>query len=289
MTQENEMPADPYMRIVTIFDQDPTAGSFLSEGGEGGFAGAVHRMAREIDALRDLLTLYSGGRWSMTTKTAIASPSAVKDFIESAARRSDSRLLEQLESRAADQRAYFDRKQMELPGLEDYMDEDGYLTLPDDIGPLLDERVAHGRFCEADWWLATIQGLREDLKDPSAGEVATLRALLKPFAGSKVSITNGRPTIVSGAGPRDFLNAKAYFGETILPEEGPQTTRNINLLRSALEPFAEAMIAYGDPEELPDDHSVLHAIRDGHLTITGVSMGDLRKAQTVHKNSEREG
>lgn len=267
MTQEKEMPADPYMRIVTIFDQDPTAGSFLSEDGEGGFAGAVHRMAREIDALRDLLTLCADQRSGASA----------------------GQILGQLEAKAADQRAYFDRKQMGLPGLEDYLDEDGYLTLPDDIGPLLDERVAHGRFCEADWWLATIQGLKEDLKDPAADEVASLRSLLKPFAESKVSITNGRPSIVSGAGPRDFLNAKAYFGESIPPAEGPQTTRNIDLLRSALAPFAEAMIAHGDPEELPDDHSVLHAIRDGHLTITGVSMGDLREAQTVHKNSERRG
>lgn len=289
MTQENEMPADPYMRIVTIFDQDPTAGSFLSEDGEGGFADAVHRMAREIDALRDLLTLYSDGRWSMTTKPAIASPSAVRDFIESAARRSDSRLLEQLEAKAADQRAYFDSKQMGLPGLEDYMDEDGYLALPDDIGPLLDERVAHGRFCEADWWLATIQGIKENLNGPAASEVATLRALLTPFAESKVSITNGRLAVIDGAEPRDFVNAREYFGEATPPAEGPQTARNIDLLRSALAPFAEAMIAHGDPAELPDDHSVLHAIRDGRLTITGVSMGDLRKAHTVHKNSGRRG
>lgn len=43
---------DPYLRIVLLFDQDPTAGQFLSEDGEGGFTGAVFRMAREIDALR---------------------------------------------------------------------------------------------------------------------------------------------------------------------------------------------------------------------------------------------
>lgn len=267
MTQEKEIPADPYMRLVIIFDQDPTAGSFLSEDGEGGFAGAVHRMAREIDALRDLLTLCADQRSGTSAD----------------------QILDQLEAKAADQKAYFDRKQMDLPSIEDYFDEDGYLTLPDEIGPLLAERVAHGRFCEADWWLATIQGLKEDLNDPAADELATLRALLKPFAGSKVSITNGRLGIVNGAVPRDFLNAKAYFGETVPPEESPQNTRNIEALRSALAPFAEAMIALGDPEDLPDARSVSHAIREGHLTITGVSMGDLRKARTVYKNSVRKG
>lgn len=45
-------PGDPYMRMVMFFDQDNTAGSFLSEDGEGGFVGAVSRMAREIDRLR---------------------------------------------------------------------------------------------------------------------------------------------------------------------------------------------------------------------------------------------
>jgi hypothetical protein len=202
-------------------------------------------------------------------------------------RTSAGHLLDQLEAKAADQKAYFDRKQMGLPSIEDYFDEDGYLTLPDDIGPLLQERVAHGRFCEADWWLHTIQALKEARKDPSTDEIEALRALLRPFAASKVSITRGRLGIVNGAEPRDFLNAKAYFGEVVPPSESPQTARNVEVLRAALEPFAEAMIAHGDPEELPDDHSALHAIRDGHLTITGVSLGHLRKARTVYENSAR--
>lgn len=44
--------SDPYLRIVMLFDRDATAGSFLREDGDGGFAGAVYRMAREIDRLR---------------------------------------------------------------------------------------------------------------------------------------------------------------------------------------------------------------------------------------------
>jgi len=43
---------DPFLRIVEFFDKDDTAGSFLREDGDGGFVGAIYRMAREIDALR---------------------------------------------------------------------------------------------------------------------------------------------------------------------------------------------------------------------------------------------
>lgn len=42
------------MRIVSIFDRDETAGAFLSEDGDGGFGGAIYRMAREIDRLRSI-------------------------------------------------------------------------------------------------------------------------------------------------------------------------------------------------------------------------------------------
>ncbi len=44
-----------YARIVAIFDTDETAGSFLREDGEGGFASGVYRMAREIERLRAAL------------------------------------------------------------------------------------------------------------------------------------------------------------------------------------------------------------------------------------------
>ncbi len=39
-------------KVVTLFDADATAGSFLREDGEGGFASGISRMAREIDRLR---------------------------------------------------------------------------------------------------------------------------------------------------------------------------------------------------------------------------------------------
>ena len=41
-----------YLRIVEAFDKDQTAGQFLREDGEGGFASGIYRMAREIDRLR---------------------------------------------------------------------------------------------------------------------------------------------------------------------------------------------------------------------------------------------
>lgn len=54
--KQGDPAADPYLRIVMLFDRDATAGSFLREDGEGGFTGAVYRMAREIERLRALNT-----------------------------------------------------------------------------------------------------------------------------------------------------------------------------------------------------------------------------------------
>jgi hypothetical protein len=84
----------------------------------------------------------------------------LKDEIAQARIQGKLEIIEELERKAGAQRAYFDQKQMTLPGLENYMDDDGYVTLPDDIGPLMLEREAHGRFNEADWWLNTIQALK---------------------------------------------------------------------------------------------------------------------------------
>lgn len=49
---EVAQPEFGYMRIVEVFDRNETAGAFLSEDGEGGFAAGVSRMADEIDRLR---------------------------------------------------------------------------------------------------------------------------------------------------------------------------------------------------------------------------------------------
>ncbi len=45
-----------YARIIEIFNKDEIAASFLREDGEGGFSSGVHRMAREIEKMRALLT-----------------------------------------------------------------------------------------------------------------------------------------------------------------------------------------------------------------------------------------
>ena len=70
-------------------------------------------------------------------------------------------LLDQLETMAAAQRAYFARKQQEYPSLDDFLDEEGECKLPADIGPLLQQASANGRFSEADWWLSSIRALKE--------------------------------------------------------------------------------------------------------------------------------
>lgn len=42
-----------WLRIVEAFDKDATANQFLRKDGDGGFAGGIYRMAREIERLRD--------------------------------------------------------------------------------------------------------------------------------------------------------------------------------------------------------------------------------------------
>jgi hypothetical protein len=71
-------------------------------------------------------------------------------------------VLDQLHSKALSQVDYFDRKQREFTCLDDCLDEEGELHLPDDIGPLLRHDHANGRMSEAAWWRDTIQGLKEE-------------------------------------------------------------------------------------------------------------------------------
>lgn len=68
--------ADPYLRIVMFFDQDETAGAFLREDGDGGFPGALYRMAREIDRLRT--TIGNDGRQFMQSLVDDASGEKLK-------------------------------------------------------------------------------------------------------------------------------------------------------------------------------------------------------------------
>lgn len=70
--------------------------------------------------------------------------------------------LDRLEEIAKAQKAYHDRKQHEFPSVDDFLDEEGELHLPADIGPLLSQSSYNGRYSEADWWLSTIQNLKAE-------------------------------------------------------------------------------------------------------------------------------
>jgi hypothetical protein len=134
-------------------------------------------------------------------------------------------LLDELEATADGQRRFFDKKQMEFPGLEDFTDEDGVLRLPDDIAPLLSGHAANGRYSEASWWHGTIRELKQR--------------------------------------------------EAKCPDD-------VGTLLEALQPFAEALLACGDDPALDGRYSLLNAVQDGRLTITGVSIGDVRRAKELY-------
>lgn len=110
--------------------------------------------------------------------------------------------LEALGAKAVGQVEYWRRKQMEFPGLEDLTDDDGYLQLPADIGPLLSGRSANGRYSEADWWLSTIR--------EAAGEVAKSESSertggdLKAFAEAMIACA-----FEGGDAGGDFIQDKA--------------------------------------------------------------------------------
>jgi hypothetical protein len=70
--------------------------------------------------------------------------------------------LDRLEEIAKAQKAYHDRKQHEFPSVDDFLDEEGELHLPADIGPLLSQSSYNGRYSEADWWISTIQKVKAE-------------------------------------------------------------------------------------------------------------------------------
>ncbi|PRD42357.1 hypothetical protein C5748_16315 [Phyllobacterium phragmitis] len=67
-----------------------------------------------------------------------------------------SALLSELLAKVEAQKAYWNAKQRGLPSIEDYTDDEGEVSLPSDIGPLLEQASANGRYSAADWWLSTI-------------------------------------------------------------------------------------------------------------------------------------
>lgn len=65
-------------------------------------------------------------------------------------------ILQAFLEKANQQKIHFNIKQRDLPCIEDFTDEDGIVSLPEDIGPLLQQSHANGRYSEADWWVSTI-------------------------------------------------------------------------------------------------------------------------------------
>jgi hypothetical protein len=114
--------------------------------------------------------------------------------------------LETLGAKAVGQVEYWRRKQMEFPSLEDYFDEDGFLQLPDDIGPLLSGASANGRYSEADWWLSTIREVAGDVVKSEAAERSG--GDLKAFAKSMIACA-----FEGGDANGDYIQEKAVeFG-----------------------------------------------------------------------------
>ncbi|TJW46345.1 MAG: hypothetical protein E5X65_36590, partial [Mesorhizobium sp.] len=83
-------------------------------------------------------------------------------------------VLRELEAEAVGQKAYFEAKQRKFPALEDFTGDDGSLSLPDDISPLLLHEVANGRYSEADWWLSTIRAKIAALSHEGSAPVAAV-------------------------------------------------------------------------------------------------------------------
>jgi hypothetical protein len=72
----------------------------------------------------------------------------------------DGEVLEHLEKVAEGQKEYFENRQREFPCLDDFFDDEGYLQMPEEPGPLLQQNHYNGRYSEADWWLQTIRALK---------------------------------------------------------------------------------------------------------------------------------
>lgn len=185
-------------------------------------------------------------------------------------------VLKLLEKIAANQRAHFDRRQMEYPTIEDFMDDEGVLTLPSDIGPLLNGHHYNGRFSEADWWLKTIREMAESQPLADRGPVAfACEADIDMLAGLPdgydISLA---PDPMPQYGMEMPLYADRDSHRTAILEE-------LREVRAALRPFAEALDGHGDNPDLGDRISASWAIQTDKLVVTGVSVGDLRRAKAA--------
>jgi hypothetical protein len=95
--------------------------------------------------------------------------------------------LEELQKKADGQASYWHAKMAGMPALEDLTYEEGVFRFPPDPAPVLEERVAHGRYCEADWWQQTI---RSTISKVAGNEVAVPEDTgLKDFAATVIGYT----------------------------------------------------------------------------------------------------
>jgi len=187
-------------------------------------------------------------------------------------------ILDRLQKIAFAQRQYFDRKQMEYPAIEDYIDDEGVFTLPDDIEPLLNGHHYNGRFSEADWWLGTIRSLATeyptgiDTRGPVAFACkADIEMLAVKPEGHEVSLS---PEPKPEYGMKMPLYADRDGSRAAILDE-------LHELRAALRPFAEALERGGDNPELVDSISLAWALQTSKLLMADVSVGDLRRAKAA--------
>ncbi|NTF17982.1 hypothetical protein G6L37_06165 [Agrobacterium rubi] len=187
-------------------------------------------------------------------------------------------ILDRLEKVAAGQRQYFDRKQTEYPGIEDFLDGEGVFTPPEEIEPLLNAHHYNGRFSEADWWLETIRALATEYPaavDSHAPVAYACKADIEMLAtkpeGHDVSLS---PQAKPQYGMKLALYADRDGSRTLILEE-------MRELRAALRPFAETLERCGDNVEVADSISLAWALQTNKLHMSDVSVGDLRRARTA--------
>lgn len=94
--------------------------------------------------------------------------------------------LEALSVKADAQVEYWRNKQNEYPALDEFLDEDGILDLPEDISPILSQASANGSYSEADWWRSTIRGFIAAVNETSVARGPLPR--LQTFANEIIDL-----------------------------------------------------------------------------------------------------
>lgn len=196
-------------------------------------------------------------------------------------------ILDRLKRIAEKQREFFEHRQREFPCIEDFLEEDGVLKLPHEIDPLMSGSHYNGRFSEADWWLSTIRQIAKDYPEPRRSDLpvayaceADIEMLQDKPDGCDISLS---PHPMPQYGMNMALYADADGSRAVIQEE-------LRSVRAVLRPFSEAFDAYGDNPLLADSISLPWALQTSKLVVTGLSIGDLRRAKEamVERKSEAE-